>query len=412
VATTWLSYNGQPDFGLDNAAFLAKAGQMTAPSTTQIEEPSDRSDRKEPVGAPLSERSETSGYGKTINGAQRDSSSTNHSNGLAWQVFAGAEAALLWSASSPTEAAAFEYIYRAPTNAVNPNRARFQQPGLSTPSDARQPQGIQAPQPAAGPGTEREASAHQSAPASSGSGGAMATQAADSQDISLESEDATASEKDAQHRRHTLPAGSGSQGQSLEKPGSEASASSREKSSAKNRSAFDGVESPNIRPQQTRSESSDTESEDNGDNGDNVEEEILPDTLNSDSVTDLDATLFPSIETVVYSGTADATLTGNAADNTIAGNTGNDTINGGAGDDLLVGGAGNDVFVFGEQDGIDQIFDFASGDKLQFEGLENLNQLRLIEDETGMRVYFAETEVELVGTFGLQLSADWITSSR
>jgi hypothetical protein len=401
-----LPYNGQPDFGLDNAAFLAKAGQMTAPSTTQIEEPSDRSDRKEPEGKVLSERSETSGYGKTINGAQRDSSSMNHSNGLAWQVFAGAEAALLWSASSPTEAAAFESIYRAPTNAVNPNRARFQQPGLSTPSDARQPQGIQAPQPAAGPGTEREASAHQSAPASSGSGGAMATQAADSQDISLESEDATASAKDAQHRRHTLPAGSGSQDQSLEKPGSEAGASSREKSSAKNRSAFDGVESPTVRPQLGKTGS------DADQPSDGAEEEVLPDTLNSDTATELDARLYPNIETVVYSGTADATLTGNAADNTIAGNTGNDTINGGAGDDLLVGGAGNDVFIFGEQDGIDQIFDFTPGDKLQFDGLENLNQLRLVEDETGIRVYFAETEVELVGTYGLQLSADWITSSR
>ncbi len=411
MATTWLSYNSQPNFGLDNAAFLAKAGQMTAPSTTQIEEPSDRSDRKEPAGKALSERSETSGYGKTINGAQRDSSSTNPSNGLAWQVFAGAEAALLWSASSPTEAAAFEYIYRAPTNAVNPNRARFQQPGLSTPSDARQPQGIQAPQSAAGPGNEREASAHQSAPASSGSGGAMATQAADSQDISLESEDATASGTDAQNRRHTLPSGSGSQDQSLEKPGSEASASSREKSPAKNRSAFDGVESPTVRPQLSKTDS------DADQPSDGAEEEVLPDTLNSDTLnsdtaTELDARLYPNIETVVYSGTADATLTGNAADNTIAGNTGNDTINGGAGDDLLVGGAGNDVFVFGEQDGIDQIFDFTPGDKLQFEGLENLNQLRLVEDETGMRVYFAETEVELVGTYGLQLSADWITSSR
>ena len=234
----------------------------------------------------------------------------------------------------------------------------------------------------------------------------MATQAADSQDISLESEDATASGKDAQHRRHTLPAGSGSQDQSLEKPGSEAGASSREKSSAKNRSAFDGVESPTVRPQLSKTGS------DADQPSDGAEEEVLPDTLNSDTATELDARLYPNIETVVYSGTADATLTGNAADNTIAGNTGNDTINGGAGDDLLVGGAGNDVFVFGEQDGIDQIFDFASGDKLQFEGLENLNQLRLIEDETGMRVYFAETEVELVGTFGLQLSADWITSSR
>ena len=406
MATAWLPYNGRADFGLENAAFLAKAGQMTAPSTTQVEEPSDRSDRKEPDGKPLSEQSETSGYGKTINGAQRDSLSTNPGNGLAWQVFAGAEEALLWSASSPTETAAFEYIYRAPTNAVNPNRARFQQPGLSTPSDARQPQGIQAPQPAAGPGTEREASAPQSAPAISGSGGAMATQAADSQDISLEAEDATASEKDAQHRRHTLPSGSGSQDQSLEKPGSEASTSSREKSSAKNRSAFDGVESPTVRPQLSKTDS-DTDQPSDG-----AEEEVLPDTLNSETATELDARLFPSIETVVYSGTADATLTGNAADNTIAGNTGNDTINGGAGDDLLVGGAGNDVFIFGEQDGIDQIFDFASGDKLQFEGLENFNQLRLVEDETGMRVYFAETEVELVGTFGLQLSADWITSSR
>ena len=403
MATAWLPYNGQPDFGLDNAAFLAKAGQMTAPSTTQIEEPSDRSGRKEPDGKALSEQSETSGYGKTINGAQRDSSATNSGHGLVWQMFAGAEATLLSSASAPTESATFSDIYRAPEQKLGANRALQKSLNPSAPPAARQPSGVQtqdakalAPDSAAPPATD----------AGTGANSNVGAQHTGAQDTGLILEEPDTAGKDAPHRSGMVGPGSRSQDSSSDKPGGVATSSSSEKSSAKNRSAFDGVESPTIRPQLSKS-SSDADQP-----SDDAEEEVLPDTLNSETATELDARLFPSIETVVYSGTADATLTGNAADNTIAGNTGNDTINGGAGDDLLVGGAGNDVFVFGEQDGIDQIFDFASGDKLQFEGLENLNQLRLIEDETGMRVYFAETEVELVGTFGLQLSADWITSSR
>jgi Ca2+-binding RTX toxin-like protein len=137
-----------------------------------------------------------------------------------------------------------------------------------------------------------------------------------------------------------------------------------------------------------------------------------PDTFESGTETNMDARLLPNIETVAYSGTGNATLVGNQRDNTIAGNTGDDTITGGAGNDQLIGGAGADVFVFSADDGADQILDFSRADKLQFDGLTDLNQIRLEELDEGVRVYFAETQVDLIGVYGLEVSADWISSSR
>ena len=48
------------------------------------------------------------------------------------------------------------------------------------------------------------------------------------------------------------------------------------------------------------------------------------------------------MENLIYRGTADATLTGNALNNRITGGAGNDSIIGGAGNDSISGGAGND----------------------------------------------------------------------
>jgi len=52
-----------------------------------------------------------------------------------------------------------------------------------------------------------------------------------------------------------------------------------------------------------------------------------------------------SIENLTFTGTGDATLTGNALNNILTGGTGNDTLNGGLGNDTMIGGAGNDTYV-------------------------------------------------------------------
>lgn len=53
----------------------------------------------------------------------------------------------------------------------------------------------------------------------------------------------------------------------------------------------------------------------------------------------------PNVENLTYTGTAAATLTGNAAANQINGGIGNDTIDGGAGADTMAGGNGNDTYL-------------------------------------------------------------------
>ncbi len=60
----------------------------------------------------------------------------------------------------------------------------------------------------------------------------------------------------------------------------------------------------------------------------------------------LNAYLLPAnVETLVFAGTGNATLTGNVLGNRIVGGIGADLVNGGAGADTLVGGAGNDIYV-------------------------------------------------------------------
>ncbi|WP_419827856.1 glycoside hydrolase family 113 [Sphingomonas sp.] len=52
-----------------------------------------------------------------------------------------------------------------------------------------------------------------------------------------------------------------------------------------------------------------------------------------------------NVENLTYTGTANATLTGNELDNILTGGSGNDTLNGGAGHDTLAGGAGDDLYI-------------------------------------------------------------------
>jgi Ca2+-binding RTX toxin-like protein len=65
-----------------------------------------------------------------------------------------------------------------------------------------------------------------------------------------------------------------------------------------------------------------------------------------------------NIENLTYSGSSNATLTGNGVANTLTGSSGNDTLSGGAGNDTLVGGLGADALTGG--DGADT-FTVASG---------------------------------------------------
>lgn len=69
----------------------------------------------------------------------------------------------------------------------------------------------------------------------------------------------------------------------------------------------------------------------------------------------------PKIENLVFLGTSNATLTGNALANTLTGFIYDDTLNGGLGKDTLEGGTGADTFVFytALKSNIDTITDFS-----------------------------------------------------
>ncbi len=142
------------------------------------------------------------------------------------------------------------------------------------------------------------------------------------------------------------------------------------------------------------------------------EDKEVVDTMASDSFTKLDARFLQDIEFVIYSGSGDATLLGNAKANTLAGGTGDDTLQGGAGDDVLIGGAGRDVFVFGLNDGHDQIIDFSGDDRIQLKGMHVTSEISLTDDSRGQQIHFGKTIIELVGVHGLDLDSDWLFLSR
>lgn len=408
MATTWLPYNGQPDFGLDNAAFLAKAGQMTAPSTTQIEEPSDRSDRKEPEGKALSERSEASGYGKTINGAQRDSSSMNPGNGLAWQVFVGAELVLLSSGASADQDV--PQSEATPTSS-DPSSSRLsrEKPGVS---QSRLNNGDGAHRPSDFAETHQPDPDQQSLPSSEPASGIAPAVNQGGTSQSFDGSDSFGADFSGQNMPSTksLTRFMGGATPPASQTDERSSASGSGKSNNTVSRTLDSDQTSGTSPSAQALTSSRNKS--NSASDPESGETSVPDTIDSSTNMDIDARLYPNIETVAYSGTGNANLVGNDRDNTIAGNTGNDSITGGAGSDQLIGGSGDDVFVFGADDGADQILDFSRGDKLQFDGLTDLAQISVEELDEGMRVYFAETQVDLIGVYGLEVSADWINSSR
>ncbi|WP_298192439.1 calcium-binding protein [Novosphingobium sp.] len=72
-------------------------------------------------------------------------------------------------------------------------------------------------------------------------------------------------------------------------------------------------------------------------------------------------TLATNFERLFLTGTAGATLTGNAADNVIVGNAGADIIDGGEGADVMMGGGGMDTYVVDNVG--DKVIETADGDK-------------------------------------------------
>ncbi|MDZ7908617.1 MAG: calcium-binding protein [Gemmobacter sp.] len=85
-------------------------------------------------------------------------------------------------------------------------------------------------------------------------------------------------------------------------------------------------------------------------------------------------------------------LMGEAGRDTLLGGIGNDTLNGGYGSDTLTGGSGADLFQFRNGAGRDVITDFQTGiDRIDIEGVSQLNQLRFLAAEGGTRIlWFAE----------------------
>jgi len=69
----------------------------------------------------------------------------------------------------------------------------------------------------------------------------------------------------------------------------------------------------------------------------------LPGEGNDTVYASIDYTLPYHVESLILTGSADLTGTGNGEDNSITGNSGNNRLYGGAGNDVLSGGAGNDI---------------------------------------------------------------------
>jgi Ca2+-binding RTX toxin-like protein len=91
------------------------------------------------------------------------------------------------------------------------------------------------------------------------------------------------------------------------------------------------------------------------------------------------------VENLIYSGTGDVSLTGNALANTITGRAGNDTLDGGSlaggiGDnivDSLIGGNGDDFYVFRVNSGLDVIYDTMGTDAVLAYGDFDLQALNI-----------------------------------
>jgi serralysin len=70
---------------------------------------------------------------------------------------------------------------------------------------------------------------------------------------------------------------------------------------------------------------------------------------------------------MLVGGNGQDSLYGGAGDDDLGGGNGGDTVNGGIGDDVLTGGNGPDLFVLEVGSGNDEISDFESDDRIQFD---------------------------------------------
>ncbi|QOZ44018.1 hypothetical protein XH89_11370 [Bradyrhizobium sp. CCBAU 53340] len=82
---------------------------------------------------------------------------------------------------------------------------------------------------------------------------------------------------------------------------------------------------------------------------------------------------------------SNAIMFGLAGNDTIVSNGGNNVMVGGAGNDSLYGGAGNDQFVFNAtSDGLDQIYNFHAGDRIEFAAAGFGSHLAVSATNTGV----------------------------
>ena len=142
--------------------------------------------------------------------------------------------------------------------------------------------------------------------------------------------------------------------------------------------------------------------------------------------TTVSLTLAENVEMGTARGTADIDLTGNDGDNWLNGNAGNnvlsglagndrlqgrggnDTLDGGAGNDNLFGGDGIDTFVFEDNDGIDVIRDFETGEIIDLSGTSaaDFAALEIRDVASGAYVDYGTGVVIVAGVAAADLAAD------
>ncbi len=123
-------------------------------------------------------------------------------------------------------------------------------------------------------------------------------------------------------------------------------------------------------------------------------------------------TLAANVETLVQTGTANLTGTGNALDNTLIGNTGNNVLNGGDGNDTLDGGLGNDTIDGGDgndslsgSDGNDSLLGGAGNDTL-----DGGTGTDTMSGGAGNDIYIVDATADVV-TEGAAMGTDIVRSS-
>ncbi|MDY6940389.1 MAG: Ig-like domain-containing protein [Cyanobacteriota bacterium] len=95
-------------------------------------------------------------------------------------------------------------------------------------------------------------------------------------------------------------------------------------------------------------------------------------------------------------------LFGGQGTDTLFGGSGNDRIDGSVGEDLLFGGSGNDTFVLAPGNGVDNIFDFVSGeDTLLLTGGLAVDQLSILPLENATAIVDLNTDTVLVSLLGV-----------